>query len=103
MSTSIIWIIIQGMNERSPYHNWDFPFNKRDFGEPMYVEYHYWIDTRADTGRLYRTRTEWALGFIVFMGLTVFICFNMPPTYFPMLKQPLVADGPHYYFEPAEE
>ena len=91
------------MNERSPYHNWDFPFNKRDFGEPMYVEYHYWIDTRADTGRLYRTRTEWALGFIVFMGLTVYICFNMPPTYFPMLKQPLVADGPHYYFEPAEE
>lgn len=76
---------------------------KRDFGEPMYVEYHFWIDTRADTGRMYRSRTEWALGFVVFMGLTIYIGYHFPPTYFPMLKQPLVADGPHYYFEPAEE
>ena len=92
-----------GWDERDSHHNWDLPWLKRDFGEPMDYEFYMYQGTRCDTGR--KIVPPW-LALCYF--LLIYTCFALVHYYSPEVRYPLMnvqkpGDGKkHYTFEMAD-
>lgn len=95
----------RGGDERPGWYNYDIPAMKRDFGEVMHPEHHWFEDTRSDTGR--KIWPAWK-GFCSFLA----IYFTMWALWigidkiferrFPIMEEQLPKNGKHYTFEKAE-
>ncbi|XP_047101362.1 NADH dehydrogenase [ubiquinone] 1 beta subcomplex subunit 8, mitochondrial [Schistocerca piceifrons] len=91
---------------RDPYYPWDFPEHKRNYNEPLHVEFDMFGEDRYDiSGRPRFTATQQALAFIGVVGgfFGLYYLLDDYKMFRPVLAKQLPAPGVvHYTFEPAE-
>ncbi|XP_045609514.1 NADH dehydrogenase [ubiquinone] 1 beta subcomplex subunit 8, mitochondrial [Procambarus clarkii] len=91
---------------RDPYENWDYPEHRRNFGEPVPVDFDmYGLDRVNVTSRLRYSATQQALAFFSVMGtiLAVYYYCEDKKIHWPVLpKQYPQGTAVHYTFEPLD-
>lgn len=94
---------LKGYDERPPHYNYDFPVLKRDFGEPMHHDQHWYEAIRCDTSPRLVTPVQHLGYFLAIMFVLYVTSFYGPEMRFPISERQLTTDGKkHYTFERAE-
>lgn len=92
-----------GAEAKDPYYPWDFPQHKRNYGEPLHVDFFVMIHERFPHG--VRQPIDLFLASCIFVGavtIAVTLCFIFPKYNPPVLKKQYPGDGVvHYTFTPA--
>uniref|UniRef100_A0A336LPW7 CSON009714 protein n=1 Tax=Culicoides sonorensis TaxID=179676 RepID=A0A336LPW7_CULSO len=89
---------------RDLYYPWDMPEHKRNFGEPIHIEYNIYSEDRYGTPTPLRwSKSQMAGSFCLFMGTVFALYFYLDDKkmFRPVLPKQLPSDGrTHYTFEP---
>ncbi len=92
-----------GGDQRSGQVDWDFPELKRNFGEPLDIEFLNYMENRISTEERPFTCYESLLHFLGIMAFFWALYLLIPTSAHPHTKKQLPADGVHYTFEPKED
>lgn len=91
---------------RDPYEDWDYPEHRRNFGEPVHVDFDmYGLDRVNASQKLRFSMQQYALAFFGVMGVSLGVYYYLEDKkmHWPVLPKQYPGDGAvHYTFEPAE-
>ena len=91
-----------GGDQRSGQIDWDFPDLKRNYGEPMHIDFYMDMETRLNTEDRGYSLAQFTSFFLIIMAFFLGLIYISPTCSSPFSKKQLPAEGPHYTFEKVE-
>merc|ERR1712071_123593 len=91
-------------DQRDPFVNWDYPDMKRNFAEPMHVDYDMYVEERMSNAESLYSRKQMLQAFLIGFG-TLFVLLGVFEykgwvVEHPIVKKQYPGDGKvHYTFE----
>jgi NADH dehydrogenase (ubiquinone) 1 beta subcomplex subunit 8 len=90
---------------KDPHYHWDFPDQKRNFGDPIHIHADAIGEDRWNISQKFRIpyATQMAVMTAIIGGTTLFYLFTYDhKLYNPVMPKQLPVNGKHYTFEPAD-
>jgi NADH dehydrogenase (ubiquinone) 1 beta subcomplex subunit 8 len=91
---------------KDPFYNWDFPENKRNFGEPIHVHADNFGEDRWDISKKFQIpywkQMAMLFGLVGGSMWLYYATFDIKTLSVAVMPRQLPAQGKHYTFEPAE-